>query len=85
MILPRTIADPDVLTRPRCWEAVRRRDRAADGRFFYSVRSTGIYCRPSCVARLPRPENVAFHATAVAAERAGFRPCKRCKPDRLSC
>jgi AraC family transcriptional regulator of adaptative response/methylated-DNA-[protein]-cysteine methyltransferase len=56
------------------------RDHAADGRFFYSVRTTGVYCRPSCAARTPRPENVAFHRTAADAERAGFRPCRRCKP-----
>ena len=62
------------------WEAVRRRDRAADGAFWYSVRTTGVYCRPSCAARLPRRENVAFHATPAAAEKAGFRPCKRCRP-----
>jgi AraC family transcriptional regulator, regulatory protein of adaptative response / methylated-DNA-[protein]-cysteine methyltransferase len=63
------------------WEAVKRRDRNADGTFFYSVLTTGVYCRPSCAARLPRRENVRFHATREAAERAGFRPCKRCKPD----
>lgn len=62
------------------WAAVARRDAAADGAFFYSVRTTGVYCRPSCGARLPRRENVAFHADAAAAERAGFRPCRRCKP-----
>ncbi len=63
------------------WTAVAARDPDADGRFFYSVRTTGVYCRPSCGARRPRPENVAFHATTADAERAGFRPCKRCKPD----
>ena len=63
------------------WQAVLRRDRAADGAFFFSVRSTGVYCRPSCAARRPRRENVAFHATREDAERAGFRPCKRCRPD----
>ena len=62
------------------WEAVCRRDRAADGAFFYGVLTTGVYCRPSCAARLPRPENVRFHATPAEAERAGFRPCKRCRP-----
>ena len=62
------------------WEAVRRRDRAADGAFWYSVRTTGGYCRPSCGSRLPRRENVAFHASPAAAEKAGFRPCKRCRP-----
>lgn len=66
------------------WAAIVARDGAADGRFFYSVRTTGVYCRPSCGARLPRRENVAFHPTRAAAERAGFRPCKRCKPDRAA-
>ncbi|GAB2546291.1 bifunctional DNA-binding transcriptional regulator/O6-methylguanine-DNA methyltransferase Ada [Rhodanobacter koreensis] len=66
------------------WAAVQSRDARADGTFFYSVRTTGVYCRPSCAARPARPENVAFHATAAEAERAGFRPCKRCKPDQPS-
>jgi AraC family transcriptional regulator of adaptative response/methylated-DNA-[protein]-cysteine methyltransferase len=63
------------------WAAVVARDPEADGRFFYSVRTTGVYCRPSCPARPARPENVQFHATRAEAERAGFRPCKRCRPD----
>ncbi len=63
------------------WQAVQARDASADGSFFYSVRTTGAYCRPSCGARAARPENVQFHATAADAERAGFRPCKRCRPD----
>lgn len=62
------------------WNAVVRRDRSADSQFYYSVKTTGVYCRPSCAARLPRRENVSFHATCAAAEQAGFRPCKRCKP-----
>src|SRR5262249_44954913 len=63
------------------WAAVRARDASADGTFVYSVKTTGVYCRPSCAARPARPENVAFHATPAAAERAGFRACKRCKPN----
>src|SRR5882672_7937261 len=63
------------------WQAVKRRDRAADGAFYYSVLTTGVYCRPSCASRLARRENVRFHATPAAAERAGFRPCKRCRPN----
>jgi len=66
------------------WEAVRRRDKVADGTFFYAVRTTGVYCRPSCAARLPRRENVDFYVTRADAERAGFRPCKRCWPDGLT-
>ena len=60
------------------------RDAAADGTFVYSVRTTGVYCRPSCAARPARPENVRFHATGADAAAAGFRPCKRCKPDQPS-
>jgi AraC family transcriptional regulator, regulatory protein of adaptative response / methylated-DNA-[protein]-cysteine methyltransferase len=63
------------------WLAVTRRDPAADGNFYYAVRTTGVYCRPSCAARPARRENVSFHDTTQAAERAGFRPCKRCRPD----
>jgi AraC family transcriptional regulator of adaptative response/methylated-DNA-[protein]-cysteine methyltransferase len=68
------------LNDPR-WAAVAARDCSADGKFFYSVKTTGVYCKPSCAARSARPENVTFHATAADAERAGYRPCKRCKPD----
>jgi AraC family transcriptional regulator, regulatory protein of adaptative response / methylated-DNA-[protein]-cysteine methyltransferase len=76
-----TEANADRTRRDSRWAAVLARDPAADGKFFYSVRTTGVYCRPSCGARTPRPENVDFHATAADAERASFRPCKRCKPD----
>ncbi len=69
-----------VLRDPR-YAAVLARDARADGTFTYSVKTTGVYCRPSCAARPARPENIAFHSTALAASRAGFRPCKRCKPD----
>ena len=61
--------------------AFARRDRAADGRFVAGVITTGIYCRPSCPARRPRPENVTFFSTNAEAQAAGFRPCKRCRPD----
>jgi AraC family transcriptional regulator, regulatory protein of adaptative response / methylated-DNA-[protein]-cysteine methyltransferase len=63
------------------WAAVVARDRRADGTFYYSVESTGVYCRPSCPSRRANPKNVRFHATTADAERAGFRPCRRCKPD----
>ncbi len=72
-----TVSDPR-------WAAVAARDKAADGKFFYSVKTTGVYCRPSCGARSPSPGNVDFHETAREAERAGFRPCKRCRPDQPS-
>jgi AraC family transcriptional regulator, regulatory protein of adaptative response / methylated-DNA-[protein]-cysteine methyltransferase len=63
------------------WAAVVRRDRSAEGAFYYSVQTTCVYCRPACPARLARRENVRFHATCEEAERAGFRPCKRCRPN----
>lgn len=66
------------------WAAVVARDRSADGTFYYSVRTTGVYCRPSCAARVANPRNVTFHNTPADAEQAGFRPCKRCKPDEPS-
>lgn len=74
---PATITADD----PR-WAAVVARDPEAN--FFYSVKTTGVYCRPSCAARLARPENVQFYRTREDAEQAGFRPCKRCKPDQTS-
>lgn len=61
--------------------ALARRDASADGTFVYSVETTGVYCRPSCPARRAKPENVRFHADPAAAERAGFRACKRCRPN----
>ena len=66
------------------WASIVAREAADDGKFYYSVKTTGVYCRPSCSARLARPENVQFHVTCREAEKAGFRPCKRCKPDRPS-
>lgn len=65
------------------WDAVTQRDAQADGAFFYAVATTGVFCRPSCASRLPRRENVAFFGTADEASAAGFRPCKRCRPDGL--
>lgn len=65
------------------WQAVQRRDAAADGGFVYAVVTTGVYCRPSCASRAARRKNVRFFATGVEAARAGFRPCKRCRPDEV--
>jgi AraC family transcriptional regulator, regulatory protein of adaptative response / methylated-DNA-[protein]-cysteine methyltransferase len=62
-------------------DAVRRRDAAYDGAFVFAVKTTGVYCRPSCASRSAKPENVSFFPTPEAAERAGFRACKRCRPD----
>jgi len=64
-------------------DAIRSNDASADGRFFYGVASTKIFCRPSCVSRAPKPENVRIFAAASDATGAGFRPCKRCRPDQL--
>lgn len=62
------------------WQAVLARDGSKDGKFYYAVASTGVYCRPSCPARRPRPEHVRFFARREEAEGAGFRPCRRCRP-----
>ena len=71
-----TIPDPAT-----CHAAMLRRDRAFDGVFFVGVTTTGIYCRPVCPARTPLPKNCTFHASAAAAQAAGFRACKRCRPE----
>jgi AraC family transcriptional regulator, regulatory protein of adaptative response / methylated-DNA-[protein]-cysteine methyltransferase len=73
----RAVENPDGAAR---WQAVQSRDRSADGAFVYAVRSTGVYCRPSCPSRKPRREQVVFFALAEAAEQKGFRPCQRCRP-----
>jgi len=65
------------------WNAVTSRDPQADGAFFYAVKTTGVFCRPSCASRQPRRENVAFFVDANAARAAGFRDCKRCQPGGL--
>jgi AraC family transcriptional regulator of adaptative response/methylated-DNA-[protein]-cysteine methyltransferase len=66
------------------WDALVARDWSAAGDFVYAVRSTGIYCRPGCASRRPRRDRVAFFDTAAAAERAGFRPCRRCRPQQAT-
>src|SRR5215218_11225577 len=77
-----TPAPADVrLDAAACHRAVSSRDRRFDGVFYTAVRTTGIYCRPSCPARTPAARNVEFHPTAAAAQSAGFRACKRCLPD----
>jgi AraC family transcriptional regulator of adaptative response/methylated-DNA-[protein]-cysteine methyltransferase len=76
--------DAAAVTRDPRWQAVTARDRAFDGQFVYSVKSTGVYCRPSCPARQAKPENVAFHAGPAEAEAAGFRACRRCTPNAAS-
>jgi len=66
------------------WAAFAARDASYDGRFFVAVKTTDIYCRPSCPARRPKREHIRFYETAAEAQHAGFRPCKRCKPDQPS-
>jgi AraC family transcriptional regulator of adaptative response/methylated-DNA-[protein]-cysteine methyltransferase len=67
----------------RYWQATLQRDARADGAFFFAVKSTQIYCRPSCPARRPLRKNTLFFQTTSEAEREGFRPCRRCKPDEI--
>ncbi len=75
------VSDPTPIDQHSAWDAFAARDRAADGRFVVGVRTTGIYCKPSCPARHPRRENVAFYPDPAAARAAGFRACLRCHPD----
>ena len=87
MVALMTRTDPSQSSRNRDdmrWQAVQQRDRAADGRFVYAVKTTGVYCRPSCGARRARRENVAFYSDGAAAEQAGFRACKRCRPNEMA-
>lgn len=76
------ITDPDLVAEMQA--AFDARDRSRDGQFVVAVHTTGIYCRPSCPARRPRPENIAFYPDNANAERAGYRPCKRCRPDEVA-
>jgi AraC family transcriptional regulator of adaptative response/methylated-DNA-[protein]-cysteine methyltransferase len=76
---PRSVASPETLDETR-WAQVTARDKAADGSFVYAVKTTGVYCRPSCPSRLAKRENVSFFAAPVEAETAGFRACRRCHP-----
>lgn len=80
-IKTRNQAPRDYASDANRWMAVLRRDTGADGKFFYSVKTTGVFCRPSCRARRPKRENVRFHNSSADARKAGFRPCKRCQPE----
>jgi AraC family transcriptional regulator of adaptative response/methylated-DNA-[protein]-cysteine methyltransferase len=80
MTMRRTASALPYATDEQRWNAVVRRDAAADGAFYYAVRTTGVYCRPACPSRPARRENVSFHPTCEAAEQAGFRACQRCRP-----
>lgn len=81
--IARTQETPATLADDR-WQAVVKRDRRRDRDFVFAVSTTGIYCRPSCPARRPRRENVSFFADPAAAERAGFRACRRCRPNAVA-
>src|SRR5499427_4149823 len=82
-MLHATTTMTEAMNNPELWNAVLTRDGSRDGSFVFAVKSTGIYCRPSCPARRPRPEQVSFFQLPEAAEREGFRPCKRCHPHRV--
>src|SRR5262249_27532637 len=71
---------PSVADDPR-WARIVARDKIADGHLWYSVSTTGVYCRPSCPSRIPNPKNVQLHDTLESAPATGFRPCRRCNPD----
>lgn len=78
--LAESMAGSLALSPQRCWDAVESRDPRSDDRFVFAVRSTGIYCRPSCPSRRPRRAQVVFYPAPEDAERAGFRACRRCRP-----
>jgi AraC family transcriptional regulator of adaptative response/methylated-DNA-[protein]-cysteine methyltransferase len=80
---PQPSMPPEMADDPR-WARIVARDKTADGCFWYSVATTGIYCRPSCPSRTANPRNVQLHDTLAAAKATGFRPCKRCNPDGIS-
>src|SRR6202048_4979869 len=71
---------PSVADDPR-WALIVARDKTADGQLWYSVSTTGVYCRPSCPSRTANPKNVQLHDSLESAKATGFRPCKRCNPD----
>src|SRR6202162_1159766 len=74
---------PSVADDPR-WARIVARDKTADGHLWYSVVTTGVYCRPSCPSRAANAKNVQLHDSLAGAKATGFRPCKRCNPDGLS-
>lgn len=71
------------MTEQEMWDAIKTNDESYDGLFFYGVKTTGIYCRPSCKSKVPKRDNVCFFSTAKEAEDKRFRPCKRCRSDLL--
>lgn len=79
-----TMRSSQPINESQAWDSVLGRDDSSDGEIFYAVVTTGIYCRPSCPSRRPKRGNVSFFSSAEAAERAGFRACQRCHPDRIA-
>src|ERR1700722_16369056 len=84
-----TVAEPQRSTLPSVaddprWARIVARDKTADGHLWYSVATTGVYCRPSCPSRLANPKNVQLHDSLASAKATGFRPCRRCNPNGLS-
>jgi AraC family transcriptional regulator of adaptative response/methylated-DNA-[protein]-cysteine methyltransferase len=75
-------AEPDTSRDDARYAAIAVRDRTQDGVWYYAVRTTGVYCRPGCGARLAKRAHVTFHDTRASAVAAGYRPCKRCHPER---
>lgn len=71
------------MTEQEMWNAVENSDENYDGLFFYGVKTTGIFCRPSCKSKIPKRENICYFKSAKQARKAGFRPCKRCRSDLL--
>ncbi len=71
------------MTKQEMWEAVKNSDANYDGLFFYGVKTTGIFCRPSCQSKVPKQENILYFRSSEEARKAGFRPCKRCRSDLL--
>ena len=80
---PRKATPSSVADDPR-WARIVARDKTADGKLWYSVSTTGVYCRPSCASRIANPKNVQLHDNLESAKATGFRPCKRCNPDGAS-
>src|ERR1700751_3909557 len=83
LVSKKTHPVPSVADDPR-WARIVARDHTADGHLWYSVMTTGVFCRPSCPSRLANPKNVRLHESVAAAEAAGFRPCRRCNPSGIS-
>ncbi len=83
-MLNRSILNRSMLNEDDCWQTVTAKDPGADGRFYYGVTTTGVYCRPSCPSRRPLRDHVRFYGSRIEAEQDGLRPCLRCRPDSIT-